>query len=169
LTADFTLLTHVLARFALHQDFDLVQFNSLLLFVEGQQFMDSQQPVDSHMNRYQTLCDFILEIATELIAPDLVHTRESGLERFSYPNQGAVGRYGYFFGSVIKASVWHDQSELFENLKAAATRFMEEISHVCRMRHEELAAKSRGNELLSFVWPGYDYTAAAMISCFHAF
>ncbi len=111
--------------------------------------MDFQHPFETHKNRYLALCDFILEIATELIGLDLVQTLESGE---SIASVGAARRYRYFFGSVIKASIWHDQNELFECLKAAATRFMEDISHVCHLRHEELAAKARGNELLSFVW-----------------
>ena len=108
------------------------------------------EPFDTDRNRYQALCDFILEIATELIAPDLADTRKSGWE--SIASHSAAMRYNYFFGSVIKASIWYDHGELFESLKAEATRFMGDISNLCRVRHEELAAKERGHELLSFLW-----------------
>ena len=133
----------------MHQEFDFVQFNGLCLSIEGQE-MDFAKSFNTYRNRYEALCDFILEIATELIAPDLADTQESGPE--SITSRSAAWRYRYFFSSVIKANIWHDHSQLFESLKARATRFMGDISHVCRMRHEELAAKDRGNELLSFLW-----------------
>jgi hypothetical protein len=151
-TPDVSALTLLfLARFALHENFELIQFDNLCLFIEGEEYVDFERNMDTPVNRYQDLCDFILEIATELIAPDLEPAFVSRLENSAYKS-AATERYRHFFNTVIKARVWLDNRELFERLKAAAMRFLVDISHVCRMRQEELAVEARGKELLSFVW-----------------
>jgi hypothetical protein len=140
-----------LARFSLHQDFDVVQFNGLCNFVEEEDFHEQTTRIDTTTSRFKELCDFILEISTKLIVPDIPCKHENA-ERANLAAEDAAWKYRYFFKLVMKASIWRSNPEVFERLKAAALVFMNEISDLCSLRHRELCQEIFGQELLSFSW-----------------
>ena len=136
-----------LARFALHQEFDLVQFNGMCNFVEEEDFFEQRGAHSSLKSRYQDLCEYILEVSTQLIVPDIPRS----IDKFRAPDD-ISRRYRYFFNMVMKANIWQNDSQLFESLKAAASKFMDEISDLCRVRHEKLRLEASGQELVDFAW-----------------
>ena len=63
--------------------------------------------------QYALLCEWILEVSTMLIKPDLDKSNLSGPAAI----MSAGDRFSYFLHRVCRARIWHDNSQLFKDLQ----------------------------------------------------
>ena len=142
------------ARLALMQDFDIHQFDAFFLCLEGD---DTSQ--STSQSRFKLLQDWLLEICTELIRPELLDV--SGNEIISISRKPGVmktvklsasERFKFFINKVVKARIWSDdnQEALFCKLKLIAQDFMGQISELCNLRYNMLTNEPGGNLLVQF-------------------
>ena len=92
------------ARLGNLQDFDIGQFDSFCLSLENRDF-------DSDSKQYMLLSDWILELSTSLIRPDL----EDGLNASCHLQ--VEDRFPYFLKRVSKARIWSENPDLFKKLQ----------------------------------------------------
>jgi hypothetical protein len=149
------------ARLALFQDFDLLQFNSFCIVMEGRQD-------ENGADRYPDLTDWLLGIAAALICP-----YAPGEEASQQPGvvSGAVlshaDRFHLFEHKVIKARIWTDDKSLFLKQQRRAQVFMDDIALECDERYKRMCCLPHGPELVAFQWkateklPMEESTAAA--------
>ncbi len=139
------------AHLALMQDFDINQFDAFCLCLEGDDVIPS-----SSQNRYALLQDWLLDICTELIRPEL--SGVGGHEIISISEQpggvklSASERFKYFIKKVVKARIWSDDNQevLFSKLKLIAQDFMDQISDLCDVRYNMLSNEPGGSLLVQF-------------------
>ena len=165
-------LLEAAARMALTQEFDVHQFNAFCSFVETESqpvsssvkgrllrsflsFTDWTGELPLEVNRYVILCTFMLDIAKELMRPDIpaLNDKEAATKHQSFSDScklPAAHRYRYFFNVLMKARIWQDDEVLFSKLKMSATKYMDQVSGHCHLRYECLRDEPRGHELLRF-------------------
>jgi ribosomal protein S27E len=135
------------AKLWLCQHFDLHQFDSFCLCLEeaaaGHGIGLSFRRQGTEPNRYALLCDWLLEISSNLIRADVPSDGDARdgtalAKKFdgaaALPTAAKVGGetgMRYFVNKVAKARIWRDDAELFERLKARARAEMGKVFCSC--------------------------------------
>jgi hypothetical protein len=137
-------------RFALFQDFDMLQFNAFCIVLEGGLDEDARK-------RYIDLTLWIVETAAALIrpsAPGEEKTLPPGVAAGAIIEPlSAAERFRIFEQKVIKARIWTDDPSLFLQLQLKAQGFMDDIALECDLRYQRMCGLPHGDVLVAFQSP----------------
>ncbi len=146
------------ARLTLLKDFEIRHFDSLCICVENLQFSDNGERFSEEPVQYTRLCEWLLDIATRLIAIDVTNSCTTSTT-IPDMDEDCSKRFKYLVGKVCKAQIWSsNNNRLFLQLKQIAQQHMSRISSLCEARCAVLLDGPEGERLRNFQWscPGLE-------------